>query len=373
MLNGDNVPQSISWTPTNHDTDCQKRKLQFYPSPYGYQALLDISHAELPQFGGHRVNPYALLARSLSAIIRATFPINDRIDHVVRMILHLRALYNRIPRRHWVSHNPWTTPPSLEPGPPPQNFSTITFSSLESWERGPPLAPLAPAGRGSAVMRSGPRPVLVQHRRARSDSSSQLNRTKNVPAATQPDANQPPRHPKPTRLFGEAISAATQDARSRAPQGGAASSRRFPQPVIAAPQAVSESNSVGASSVQHQSREGSPMSTDRTTEYDSSKDPLDVISIPDMSKLTISEKPSIKTSHSTERSRTIASLSRHPATSHRVGGSSNATARPKSRGGSSSESRKFVAPPLRVPNPALPQSQVMATPAQDVAKYVHEG
>jgi hypothetical protein len=315
--------------------------------------LLDISHSELPQFGGHRVNPYALLARSLSTIIRATFPVNDRIDHIVRMILHLRALYNRIPRRHWVSHNPWATPPSLEPAPPPQNFSAITFNNLGShpcWERGPPLTPLAPAERGSALSRGGPRPVLVQRRRARSQRGQTMSTSTSTEQAA---ANHHPRRPRPAGVFGVAISAATEDAISRSQQGVDTSSRRFSQPANSMPRMVSSSKSVGASSAQPRSREGTLSSTDRTTEYDSSKDPLDVISIPDISKLAISDKTSMKASHSAERGRTLVSLTQHPATSHRMGGSSSSavTARPKSRGRSSTESKNFAAPLPRFRNP----------------------
>lgn len=360
VLSGDNVPQSISWAPTSHDADHQKRKLQFYPSPYGYQALLDISHSELRQFGGHRINPYALLARSLSTIIRATFPVNDRINHLVRMILHLRTLYNRIPRRHWVSHNPWATPPSLEPGPPPQNFSAITFNDLEShpcWKRGPLLTPLAPTERGSALSRGGPRPVLPQRRRARSNSNPQASQMTSTSTFTkQPAMNHHSRLLRPAGVFGVAISAATEDAMSRAQQGVSASSRRFSQSVIGIPHVVSSSKSAAASSAQSQCREGTPSSTDRTTEYDSSKDPLDVISIPDISKLAISDGASMKASHSTERGRT---LSQHPATSHRVGGSSSntLTARPKSRDGSLTKTKNFAAPLPRFRNPSttLPQ------------------
>lgn len=319
------------------------------------------------------MNPFALLARSLSTIIRATFPVNDRVDHIVRMILHLRALYNRIPRRHWVSHNPWATPPSLEPSPPPQNFSTITLTNLEGhpcWERGPLLRPPPPAERGSALMRGGPRPVLVQRRRARSNSSSQMA---GVPNPSQPGANQAPRHPRPAGVFGKAISAATEDARSRAQQGVIPSSRPFSQLVAAIPRVVSGSKSTATSSAHGQNQGGSPSSTDRTTEYDSSKDPLDVISIPDISKLAISDKTSRKTSHSTERSRTLASLTQHPATSHRVGGGSSSTApaRSRSRGGSSSDPKKFIAPFPRAPSSDLPLSRATMAPTRDAGKPVH--
>lgn len=126
--------------------------------------------------------------------------------------------------------------------------------------------------RGTRICssRGGPRPVPVQRRRARSNSTSQLGPARSMPTA-QPTASNAPRRTKLAGVFGKAIFAATEDAKSRVHQSFDTSSRRFPQPVAAVPRVIPSSNTPGAPPAQHRSREGSPSSTDRTMDCDSSK------------------------------------------------------------------------------------------------------
>lgn len=302
VLNGDHVPQSISWAPVNNPADLQKRKLEFYPSQYGYQALLDISLPDSPQSGGHRVNPYALLARSFSTLVRATFPVNERANYVIEMILYLRSLYNRVPQRQGISHNPWIAPRASElaneprPGTelPSYSFTTIKWENLTqnpSWERGPQLTPPARPRRGSALSINGPRPVFAQR-----------SKPPDVKSTATSDQS---RKSRPGGVFGAAMSAVTGASRGRSRVVSVPSTTR------SAVRVENQASTSSSSRVAPQ-RTRSPSqsnSNDSTLEEDSSKDPLDVISLPDMTALTIS--------NDTTRRRPN-TLGQHPATSSHV-------------------------------------------------------
>lgn len=375
VLNGKDVPQSIVWTPINSATERSRRKLGFYPSPYGYQVILDISNTGPQSIYGHRISPYALLARSFSTLIRATYPINDRVNHVVQMILHLRSLYNRIPKRHWASHNPWAKPPSLVPGPPPQNFASLTWETLQghpSWEREEPLVPPASPERGSALARGGPRPAFVAH----------------VDTKSRPGSSG--RRPRPGGVFGEAISAATGDAfrdrergRTQTSASGSKPSRSSKEPAPRASGLVAAAR-LDARTTSVRSTQSPSSSADRTTEYESSKDPLDIISLPDMSKLTLNPRaPTVTSARPSSNLPRKTSLSQHPAISHRVGGagvSTSAKPRARSRGSGSaltqgqSARKHFAVPPPRAQTIASasgvetsrPRSTSAPTPAPNV-------
>lgn len=89
------VPLSIYWKQCDLDEPDDVLNITFPPSPYGYQAIVDLKPCHSHVDAADRISPHAMIIRSFQSLAQPYCLANSRIQYVERHLLLLRDLYNR--------------------------------------------------------------------------------------------------------------------------------------------------------------------------------------------------------------------------------------------------------------------------------------